>query len=56
MELVQKPFWGGYYYRATQKGMDLALNGMLPESPSNAAGRAEFEANPLQWLAEAMAQ
>ena len=55
MELVQKPFWGGYYYRATQKGMDFALNGGLPESPSNAAARAEFEADPLQWEAEAMA-
>ena len=26
------------------------------ESPSNAAARAEFEADPLQWEAEAMAQ
>lgn len=30
-------------------------DGVLPESPSNAAARAEFEADPLQWEAEAMA-
>ena len=38
-----------------QAEIDALVGRVLPETPSNGAGRAEFEADPLQWEEEAMA-